>query len=59
MRKNKVRAKDALQFFEDNFCMISSLEAKSEDGCAEKCLAILKHHIHNIKQNKPEVSDVE
>ena len=52
MRKNKVRDKDALQFFEDNFCMISSLEAKSEDGCAEKCLAILKHHIRTQIPNE-------
>ncbi len=36
--------KKAVQFFEDNFTMISSLESKNERGCAEKILNILKKH---------------
>lgn len=32
----KVGARKALQFFKDNYIMISSCEAKREEGCAEK-----------------------
>lgn len=39
MNKN---IQEALNFFEDNYIMISSLESKQENGCAERCLAILR-----------------
>lgn len=39
----KVGARKALQFFKDNYIMISSCEAKREEGCAEKCLNMLEN----------------
>lgn len=38
-----IKNKEALDFFEDNYIMISSLESKQENGCAEKCLEILRN----------------
>lgn len=48
----KQSAKNALQFMEDNYCMIHSLEAKSEKGCTDRVIAILKKHIkENCNEN--------
>lgn len=41
----KVGARKALQFFKDNYIMISSCEAKREEGCAEKCLNMLEKYV--------------
>lgn len=41
----KVGARQALQFFRDNIIMISSCEAKREEGCAEKCLSMLEKYV--------------
>lgn len=50
----KVSAKKALQFFEDNFIMIHSLEAKSKKGCAEKCLKLLQQIVNDRAVNNKE-----
>lgn len=44
----KAGARKALEFFEDNYIMICSLESKDEEGCANKCLDILKKYVKNI-----------
>lgn len=41
----KVGARKALQFFKDNYIMISSCEAKREEGCTEKCLNMLEKYV--------------
>lgn len=50
----KVSNKKALQFFEDNFIMIHSLEAKDESGCAEKCLKLLQQIVNDKAINNKE-----
>lgn len=50
----KVSNKKALQFFEDNFIMINSLESKSEKGCAEKCLKLLRQILNDKSTNNKE-----
>ena len=49
--KKKVSARKALKFFEENMCMISSLEAKGEEGCAEKCFHILELYVKENSQS--------
>ena len=44
----KAGARKALEFFEDNYIMICSLESKDEEGCANKCLDMLKKYVKNI-----------
>lgn len=50
----KVSNKKALLFFEDNFIMIRSLEAKNESGCAEKCLKLLRQTVSDKAVNDKE-----
>ena len=52
MGNKKSGAKKALQFFEDNFIMINSLQAKGEEGCASKCLEILKKYVEEHCDNQ-------
>lgn len=51
----KVGMRKALEFFEENYLMISSLEIKSEKGCADKCLEMLRKAVANqekeVKEN--------
>ena len=42
---DKVEARRALQFFKENIIMISSIEAKREEGCALKCLDMLERYV--------------
>ena len=43
----KAGAKKALKFFEENYIMICGLETKDEEGCADKCLEILRKYVDN------------
>ena len=44
----KAGARKALKFFEDNYIMICNLETKDEEGCANKCLEILKKYVNDM-----------
>lgn len=48
----KVTAKKALAFFEENLCMIASLESKEEKGSAEKCLQMLRAYVKTKEQEQ-------
>lgn len=52
-----IKIKEALDFFEDNYIMISSLESKQENGCAEKCLEILRNAV-KLGENESKYSIV-
>lgn len=54
----KVAARKALKFFEENYIMICGLETKDDEGCADKCLEILRKYAENntiAQQNASEV----
>ena len=40
--KHKAGKRKAIKFFEDNYIMIHSLQSSEEQGCADKCLELLK-----------------
>ena len=51
-KKDKISAQEAITFFDNNFIMIASLENPNENGCAEKCLKMLKSiKSNNIEEN--------
>lgn len=54
----KVGARKALQFFKDNYIMISSCEAKREEGCAEKCLNMLEKYVEQNCKDVDKGSEV-
>lgn len=43
----KAGARKALKFFEENYIMICGLETKGEEGCADKCLEMLRKYVEN------------
>ena len=43
----KVGVRKALDFFEENYTTICSLETKNEKGCTDKCLEILRKALSN------------
>ena len=53
----KAGAKKALKFFEENYIMICGLEAKDEEGCADKCLEILRKYVENIKVTQQNIKE--
>ena len=40
--EHKAGKRKAIKFFEDNYIMIHSLQSSEEQGCADKCLELLK-----------------
>lgn len=54
----KVGVRKALQFFENNIIMFSSCEAKGEEGCAEKCMNMLKMYVGQNCKNIDKESEV-
>lgn len=48
----KVGMRKALEFFEEQYATICSLEAKSEKGCADKCLEMLRKAVANQEGSK-------
>ena len=53
----KAGTRKALKFFEENYIMICGLEAKDEEGCADKCLERLRKYVENIKVTQQNIKE--